>query len=39
MSNQQLMLACEKCKKKTLHTRTNSNIILHIFLSIITLGF
>jgi len=30
---------CEKCKKKTLHTRTTPNIILHIFLSIVSLGF
>lgn len=39
MANQQSMLKCEKCKKKTLHTRTTPNIILHIFLSIVSLGF
>ncbi len=39
MANQQSMLSCEICKKKTLHTRTTPNIILHIFLSIVTVGF
>ena len=38
MGNQQSMLECKQCKKKTLHTRTTPNTILHIFLTFITFG-
>jgi hypothetical protein len=38
MSNQQSMLLCKQCMKKTLHTRTTPNTILHIFLTFITFG-
>ena len=38
MGHQQDMLNCKGCDKKTLHTRTTPNTLLHIFLSIITAG-
>ena len=38
MGHQQDMLNCKACDKKTLHTRTTPNTLLHIFLSIITAG-
>ena len=35
-SSQQDMRKCGHCKKPTMHTRTVPNVILHIFLTLIT---
>lgn len=39
MGQKQEMIKCTECEKMTMHIRTGTNNILHLILTIVTVGF